>query len=176
MNCVRKLAIFITAVIVLCGLAVALALNLLPPPSVAITVAGFETNRYRDSSLVAVCVSISNGSPAQIAFDTTYQTKAPSGWERPSTLKTYYASPDDDLAPIQPHTARLIHVPVPGTTEGPWRIVVRCSGTYRALAPFERLRLNTYLFVFRGEPVRFFFSSEQPANKAPHAPAAAPGS
>jgi hypothetical protein len=172
----RKHAIFIMAAVVLCSLAVALALNPLRPSSVAIAVGAIETDCYRDSSLVAVRVTITNSSPAQMAFDTTYQTKTPSGWERPSTIKTWYVSPNDDRAPVQPFTARTVHVPVPGRTEAPWRVVVRCTGTYKASTPFERFRLNAYLFVFRREPSRYFVSGEHPANKALHATAAAPSS
>ncbi|KAB2669641.1 MAG: hypothetical protein DVB31_06070 [Verrucomicrobia bacterium] len=175
-TCMRKLAIFIIGVAVLCGLAAALALNPLTPSSVAIAVGDIQTNRYRDDSLVAVSITISNRCPAQMAFDTTYQMKTASGWASPSTITTWHSSSDDDWTPIQPFAARTIHLPVPGKTDAPWRVVVQCTGTYSALTPFERLRLNTYLFLFRSEPVRFFLSSEQPANPALQATAAAPGS
>lgn len=66
----------------------------------------------------------------------------------------------------------MLHLPVPGKTDAPWRVVVRCTGGYRAMTPLERLRLNAYLLVFRSEPERFFFSSEQLANPALQATAA----
>ena len=168
-----KLAIFISTTAVLSALIVTVGLNPLSSSSVTIRVGGFETNRYRDDSL-AVLVTISNGSPATIAFDTTYQTRTASGWPRPSSITNYYSSAGDDLTPLQPLSARALHLPVPRKMEGPWRVVVRCSGTYSRLTKFEELRLRTYLFVFRREPERFLTSSEQPANPALQATAAAP--
>jgi hypothetical protein len=109
----RKVVFFIIGAVVVCGLAIALTLNSLDPTTVVIRIGDIETNRYRDDSLVAVSVLISNSSPAPIAFDTTYQTKSLSGWEKPVTIKTWYSSLNENLAPIQPYSVRQIHVLCP---------------------------------------------------------------
>jgi hypothetical protein len=139
-----------------------------PLAGVAITIGGIDPNHcYRDSSVVAVFVTITNSSPVQIDFDTTYQTKTPSGWERPNRIKTWHLSAEDDHSPIPPFTARIVHVPVPGRTDAPWRIVVRCIGNYNynTLTPKERFWLKAYFFVFGTAPERFLVSGEQPANQ-----------
>ncbi len=171
-----KLAILISVAVGLA--AISLVIGLTPPSSanVSIRLGGFETNRYRDDSLLAALVAISNSSPVSLAFDTTYQTRSPSGWLRPRAITTWHSDPSDDLSPLQPFSERVVHVPLPPQTEGPWRVVVRCTGPYKGLSSFGELRLRAYLLVFRREPARYFTSSEQPANKSLHATAAAPGS
>jgi len=171
-----KLAILICAISGLAAVALVIVYTPQASDSVSVKLRGFETNRYRDDSLCAAVVAISNGSPVSVSFDATYQPRSPSGWLSPSAITTWDSDPSDDLSPLQPFSERLIHVPVPTQMDGPWRVVVRCTGPYKGLSSFQELRLRAYLFVSRGEPARYYTSNEQSANKALHATAAAPGS
>ena len=161
-----RLAILICAISGLAAVALVIVYTPKAGASVSVTLGGFETNRYRDDSLYAAVVAISNGSPVGVSFDATYQTRSPSGWLSPSAITTWHSDPSDDLSPLQPFSERVIHVPVPTQMDGPWRVVVRCTGPYKGLSSFQELRLRAYLFVFRREPARFSTSNEQSANQS----------
>lgn len=171
-----KLAILICAAFGVAAIALVIAHNPQATASVSISVVGCETNRYRDDSLRAALVAISNASPVSVSFDTTYQTRRPSGWLSPSAITTWHSDPSDDLGPLQPFSERVIHVPVPAQIDTPWRVVVRCAGPYKGLSSFQELRLRAYLLVFRKDPARYFTSNEQSPNKTLQATTAARGS
>ncbi|MCD6051871.1 MAG: hypothetical protein K0Q55_3280 [Verrucomicrobia bacterium] len=127
--------------------------------NVTITRGGFETNRYRDETLLAALVTISNHTSSAIAFDTTYQIRDSFAWPSPASIKTWAQDQDTDSSPIPPFTARMIRVPVPAQMDRPSRIVVRCYDPYPEIITWQ-----AYLRPFRNRN-EYYFSTEQPANR-----------
>jgi len=144
--------------LVLVTVVLAIVLNLRNSHPVTIRVGGFETGRYRDETLLAALVTISNTTPHAMELDVTHQIRDPSGWSRPDTITTWPLDPDTDSSPLPPFSAREIRVPVPAQTQGPWRIVVRCHGSYSKISR-----------LLRGL-AEFHVSTEQPADKSKATP------
>ncbi len=145
--------------VVLGFLAWAILASLQNSKSVTLTLGGFETNRYRDKTLLAAHVTISNHTSSAIDFDTTYQLRDSFAWPSPGSIQTWYPDQDTDSSPLPAFTARMVRVPVPAQTDGPWRIVVRCYDDYPKTTTWQ-----AYLRPFRNRK-EYYVSTEQPANR-----------